>query len=228
VLVVAHPDDEALWFSSLLSQVGRVIVCFGACDDFPELGPARRAALAEHPLSRLHWLRLPEPCSVAAVDWDDPVETSAGLALNARSDPERQRRYERSFSALLEGLRDELAEAGVVYTHNPWGEYGHPDHVQVSRVVTTLQQSARFELWFSSYVSARSMPLAARHLERLMRHFILPVDAEYAERLRQHYSEHGAWTWHLDYVWPEREAFLQETEERSREGANAPLTCVRT
>jgi hypothetical protein len=42
VLVVAHPDDEALWFSSIVGRVRRVIIAYEACAELPELGARRR------------------------------------------------------------------------------------------------------------------------------------------------------------------------------------------
>ena len=33
ILIVAHPDDEVLFFSSILKDVDKVIVCFGPSDD---------------------------------------------------------------------------------------------------------------------------------------------------------------------------------------------------
>ena len=39
VMVVAHPDDEILWFSSILNQCKSVLVCFVSIRDFKrELG----------------------------------------------------------------------------------------------------------------------------------------------------------------------------------------------
>ena len=32
ILVVAHPDDEVLWFSSILDKVDRIIICFLECE----------------------------------------------------------------------------------------------------------------------------------------------------------------------------------------------------
>lgn len=229
VLVVAHPDDEVLWFSSLLKEIERIVVCFEDCDDLPGLGQARRDAMARHPLSNVTWLGLPEPCSVEAVDWNTPVETDEGLALNAPATiPVTQHRYRSSFSLLHARLRDTLGAASNVFTHNPWGEYGHPDHVQVCRAVTRCKQEHGFRLWFSNYVSPRSMPLASRHLGRLMNHFKLPIDARLADELREIYGSHGAWTWHQDYLMPSEEAFLEDSDLLPRQGASAPLNCVRT
>jgi LmbE family N-acetylglucosaminyl deacetylase len=229
VLVVAHPDDEMLWFSSLLGRITRTIICFEDCDDFPELGPARRSAMQAHPLPHLSWLRLPEPCSVAAVDWDHPLESAHGLALNAPdAGVERPQRYERSFRDLKARLERELEGVERVFTHNPWGEYGHADHAQVCRAIQACREELGFKLWYSGYVSPRSMPLAARHLPRLMNHFTLPTDLEWSARLRAHYDQHGAWTWHADYLPPDFESFLEDSDALPRQGALAPLVCVRT
>ena len=46
ILVVAHPDDEVLWFSSILDDVNRIIIVFVDTDQNPERDGARRAAMA--------------------------------------------------------------------------------------------------------------------------------------------------------------------------------------
>ena len=45
-LVVAHPDDEALWFSSIAGKVERLIVCFLEVDGRPDVTAGRRRAAA--------------------------------------------------------------------------------------------------------------------------------------------------------------------------------------
>ena len=85
VLVVAHPDDEALWFSAILRRMHRLVLCFGAQADHPELADARRKSIAAHPLSdRIIDLGLEESGSFGLADWSDPTENADGLAL---SDP---------------------------------------------------------------------------------------------------------------------------------------------
>src|SRR5689334_18463518 len=146
-LVVAHPDDEVLWFSSILQHVERAVVCFEDCDDLPELGAARRRVRAGYPLGNVEWLRLAEPCSVHQVDWERPSFGPHGLLLNASSaTDERRARYAQSFAELRAGLAQRLSGASAVFTHNPWGEYGHPDHVQVARVVESLRHELGFRV----------------------------------------------------------------------------------
>jgi len=227
ILVVAHPDDEVLWFSSILERVGRITICYEDCADLPELGPARRAARASYPLAKVDWLALPEPCSVHLVDWEQPTFGPHGLLLNAASGSEERRaRYVESFSTLRTSLAARLRGVTSVVTHNPWGEYGHPDHVQVARVVESVQQELGFSVLYSGYVASRTMPLCARELPRLDRAFSLPTDQRLAEVLTRLYVEQGAWTWPLDHQRFAHECFLGAGGGSPRAGTGFPLNCV--
>src|SRR5919197_5557224 len=118
-LIVAHPDDEALWFSSIVGRVSRVVVCYEDCADLPHLGPARRAVAQAYPLSTPIWLRQPEPCVLGRVDWKHPVVTDYGLALNAPEvDPESDRRYQRAFETVRTEIDVALRGFDNVFTHN--------------------------------------------------------------------------------------------------------------
>ncbi len=229
VLVVAHPDDEVLWFSSIVGQVGRVIICYEDCPDLPELGPGRAAARQAYPLATASWLRLAEPCSLDWVDWNRPVATSCGMALDAPGGEAHEPRYRASYDALAAELRGALAGAGEVFTHNPWGEYGHPDHVQLSRVVTDLGSELGFRVHYSSYVAPRSLRFAAEFLPRLVGGPRLSTDAPLAARIKALYQQHGCWTWDAAYQPAADEAFLSEIDGRApSEGTVMSLNCVRT
>ena len=41
-LVVAHPDDEALWFSSVLTRVDKIVICYQDLEG-SDLGQKRTA-----------------------------------------------------------------------------------------------------------------------------------------------------------------------------------------
>ena len=41
-LVVAHPDDEALWLSSAIAAADRIILCFGDLYERPKTSSARQ------------------------------------------------------------------------------------------------------------------------------------------------------------------------------------------
>lgn len=228
VLVVAHPDDEALWFSSVVRRVSRVVIAYEACDELPDLAEGRRAAASDYPLTTAAFLRRPEPCSLGHVDWDNPEPTDYGMALNGLGSRDADVRYRNAFEVLRDDLLTFVSGASDVFTHNPWGEYGHPDHVQLSRVVTTLGAELGFRTHFSSYVSPRSMRLASKFIPSLRTAAVLETDRSFAERLKAKYVEHGCWTWHDAYVPPASEAFLIQAESRATEADTLPLTCLMT
>jgi len=44
ILVVAHPDDEILWFSSVVDKVDEILFCFGDYPALPALGEGLRSS----------------------------------------------------------------------------------------------------------------------------------------------------------------------------------------
>ena len=83
VLVMAHPDDEVLWASSLLARVGRLVLVYETLPGRPDVTAGRRAALARFP-RQVESLRLAESAAFGAAAWPEPVETPEGLAVAVR------------------------------------------------------------------------------------------------------------------------------------------------
>ena len=189
VLVVAHPDDEALWFSSILDRVRKIIVCYRADARNPALAEARRLSLAGHPLAeRIVDLGLEEGLSIDRADWSNPEETEGATA---------------------------------VFTHNPWGEYGHEDHIQVCRVATRVAVDLGLPVWCSTYASVKSLPLLRRYLGRGDQHYVLqPSDPDLGAEIAAEYRRHGAWTWFDDYHWFAHDCFVRGPLDKDH-GQNA-------
>jgi len=219
-VVVAHPDDECLWLSSVLAAADRVVFCFGDPFERPKLSAARRRAVAALPLAGLVDLALPESGGGFSVDWTDPRLTETGIAI---TDPGARARYDSNFLRLVAALRPVLAGCGDVYTHNPWGEYGHAEHIQVYRAVAALQAELGFTIWFSNYVGPASWPLARRigaQPCRAGRHRSVRPDEALARSLRRIYRNHGAWTWTRWHRWPAQETLYAQPPGE----AQCPLT----
>ncbi|WP_448585348.1 hypothetical protein [Thermaurantiacus sp.] len=226
-IVVAHPDDELLWAGSLVDRAAAILVCYGDVPGNPAIGAGRRALAARLDLGNAHFLLLPEPGSFDRALWPDPEETAFGLRLRAA--PARARAYRQSFGALAAALRPRLAGAGVVVTHNPWGEYGHEDHVQVLRVVEALQPALGFRIFVSCYAGPKAAGLMARNLGRLGAATPeLAIDPDRMASLRQTYLDTGTWTWRADYRWPETERFfaLRPPGAPAQPGAHHRLTLI--
>jgi hypothetical protein len=111
-----------------------------------------------------------------------------------------------------------------IFTHNPWGEYGHEDHVQVYRIVESLRRELGFKLRVSSYISSRSEPLARQYAETdSVQPLWCPIDPSVAADVADTYKRHGCWTWTDDWTWGKDECFLGSPVQRSPESCLSSL-----
>ena len=225
-IVMAHPDDEVLWASSILARVERILLCYEEIPFQPAISEGRRQALARFPLPNVASLRLAEAPSFGSAAWPDPVETAYGLEVRRGPGSMRgfsEERYRAPFAELKARLRARLAGCRNVITHNPWGEYGHEDHVQVFRAVAALQAEMGFAVWVSCYCSGRSLGLMQRNLGGLGPATpMLATDPELGARLKALYRETACWTWFDDYAWPEQEVFYR-WQDGTEGAAAAPI-----
>ncbi|MEM6462835.1 MAG: hypothetical protein AAF724_13055 [Pseudomonadota bacterium] len=250
VIVAAHPDDELLWFGAILQDVDRVILVY---EDFwanPQIGKARAAVLDTYPRDRITSLRIPEAGTHSCANWDDPTLNEYGIEFG----PEARRRdlkqrvkrvfgksqapqgginhhYEQNFNRIYSALEGILEPDMNVITHNPWGEYGHEDHIQVYRVVEKLRTEIGFKQWMSNYCTDRSLPLAMRYFDGEETDTIqLPVDKDFADRVADVYRQEGCWTWADDWKWFPYEFYRKAPVGRSSAANHAqpmPLNMFR-
>ena len=206
-LVCAHPDDEILWFSSILDKIDKVIICFMGIRSDPDCRIGRQSALNEYPLKNISCLGLDESETFYGVDWDNPVITEYGIEITDNKYPDRL--YRENYFSLLKMLTSELKGCLNVFTHNPWGEYGSDEHVQIYRAVTDIQKSHNFHIWFSNYVSNKSCKLMLDHMDNLNLSYIaLQTNKPLAGQIQHLYQKNNCWTWYDDWQWFEDEAFL--------------------
>lgn len=229
-LVMAHPDDEILWASSLLAKAEKVVLCFGDVQSQPSWSEGRRRSLQEYPLANVMSLEMQESEVFDGAAWPEPVETDYGLAvrLGRRSPPGfSEARYCATHGRLVAALRPILAGSVAVVTHSPWGEYGHEEHVQVFRAVADLQAEMGFALWIPGYVSNKSYLLMLRYLPRLHpQPTSLSTDPALGERIKKLYARHGCWTWFADYQWPETEHFYRWRGAGEESVQPRPGSCI--
>ena len=230
VLVVAHPDDEVLWFSSILDTVTSIVIVFVDTEQRPDRDDARRASLAEHEYrDKIVSLDLSQVKSHNVSDWPRPVETDYGLRLD-RS-PELDGPYAEQASRVAAALAPHVQGARNVFTHNPWGEYGHEDHVQLSKVATNLANESGASIWYSNYVSGKSSRLMRKYLHGFgNEYFTMTVDGPRARQIADTYMRNDAWTFEDDYVWFPSECFVQgplESHAASCEGTLFPVNYIR-
>lgn len=219
-LVVAHPDDEILWFSSIVDKVGLLIVCFTEVPSRRDWTEGRQLAEKHFPLSNTVFLGLTESETFNGANWSAPVETDYGLEVTARPDTLpgfNAQRYHDNFDLLVRELRVRLGAYSTVFTHNPWGEYGHEEHVQVYRAVEALQPTFGFDLRYSNYCSDRSYHLMLRHVSGFTSDYqTARTNPALAKQIEQIYRDAGCWTWpYDDYTWFTHECFASHNQQPS-------------
>lgn len=241
VIIAAHPDDELLWFSSILRDVDQVILVFGGFWGDPGIGDRRRAAIAEHPHHNVDCLNIDEAGSYGCADWSRPRLNEAGIAFAApwrmRGFKRHLRRgisaltkrgypppglsadvdYRRNYALVRAALGDRLTPDMNVFTHTPWGEYGHEDHVQTYRVVESLRDEIGFTLWVSNYCTERTLPLAARYFGTSASYVRMETDKDYNETVAAVYRQHDCWTWADDWAWFDEECFMPSPQLHERQ-----------
>lgn len=210
LLIVAHPDDEVLWFSSVLPRVQQTIVCFRPLSECPDA--ARRIA-EDFPVDQVSFLGLETFGAYHPRNVRFPIRTRHGLLIG-NSLPGLLR-YRRNYRRLRQELSAAIPAGSHVFTHNPWGEYGHEEHVQVWQVLKSLQQSHRLTLWHSNYASTKSAGLMGQTLAASeVEIYAETVDTEAMQAYRRFYQERQAWTWFDDWQWFERELYFRLLPER--------------
>ena len=217
-IVAAHPDDEILWFSSILADAGKVILCFEDVPGNRHWSDGRRASTSQYPLPQLVNIALSEADVFHTIDWSNPVPSAEGLEIPG--DSRAGREYADNFRQLVNRLRDELDGCSNIFTHAPWGEYGNPEHIQVFRAVMAAAESSACRVWVPGYVSNATIALMTASEGELGRDVItLPTNQALARDIAALYKANNCWTWYNDYQWPAQESFRAVSTESADDGA---------
>ncbi|WP_136658971.1 PIG-L family deacetylase [Nitratireductor sp. XY-223] len=243
VIIAAHPDDELLWFGAILKKVDRVIMVY---EDFwpnPEVGNARAAVLDDYPRAGVTSLRIAEAATHSCADWNDPKLSEYGIELGFEATKRDLKQsvkrllgksraprgginahYKQNFERVYTALKPLLMPEMNVFTHNPWGEYGHEDHIQVFRAVDRLRGEIGFTQWMTNYCTDRSLPLAMTYTQDDNRDYIqFPVDGTYADTVADVYRKHGCWTWADNWRWFPFELYCRAPRQQSGGGLEPGL-----
>ncbi len=249
VIVAAHAGDEVLWFSSIVQHVDQIITVYRDFWADPTIGTRRSAALRKYPRRDISCLNIAEAGAYGCADWNDPVLTTTGIQLGfeankraitriaRKSSPEIPvlnravaaaksvgRGYKSNFKAIYDALKGKLTADMNVFTHNPWGEYGHEENIQVFRVLQVLRKEIGFRLWMSNYCTDRAAPLAMRYFVKCPGGYVRQeTDKAFAARVADMYKQHGCWTWADDWAWFDDECFMEAPHADSEVAAHHHL-----
>jgi hypothetical protein len=210
-LIVAHPDDEVIFFSSILNKVDKIIISYLKCPSQPLWTKGRQKSLEQYPLINTTCIGLDESETFHGIDWRNPEITDYGLKISKKNISDTI--YKKNFSYLTRYFIDKLAGCKNVFTHNPWGEYGHNEHVQLYRILNKLKKEMSFNLWYSNYCSNKSFELALNYISGFDSDYVtLKTNDELADKIKNIYQENNCWTWFDDWISFNEECFVRDTK----------------
>jgi hypothetical protein len=167
-LIYAHMDDEILWGLPLLKNSREIIM---SC--YPLSAPYYNLILNKIDLKPKYLILF------GYTSHQNMMEIAHNKAKRKKiiTDKELERR-----------LDEFVQDAKVIVTHSPWGEYGHEQHVQVSRVVVYLAKKYHKDLWiWDGIVSIESMQIIGNALMDADVSISLDADLGLYSNLRQTY-----------------------------------------
>ena len=207
-IIAAHPDDEVLFFNSILENAESAIICFGPSAN-RTVSEGREKLRKVLPFENVKFLWIKEADVLDPKSFSKQAVAREGLTVSRNAD-----HYRENFDKLVSYLRIELSKGDTVFTHNPWGEYGHEEHVQVFNAVLSLKEELCLDIYVSSYASNRSWSLMKERRKLLGREVILGhPNQEYGERYMDLFIKTNCWTWPAVYTWPSTELFYSIRSE---------------
>jgi hypothetical protein len=202
LIVVAHPDDETIWFLPVLEEADLIIAALPRHPRKEAITAGREAVRREFPFP-MEFLPIDGVPVFRQSDRARPKLARYGVELLETCPQHIRERYVRNYDKLLVALDPYIASSAQIYSHNPWGEYGHETHIQVWCAVSWLARQHKRDLWVWDGLSnekllARGVRTRLEHytpLPRGMRSRELEGDYETYDGLKRLYQSHGAWTW---------------------------------
>lgn len=204
-LVVAHPDDEILWFSSIIENVDKIIIVFKGTNN-KKVFSGREKIFNSKLLpyaNKIICLEIEESDVFNSTNWKMPKLSNYGLKTNSI-------KYQKNFDKIKIKLNKNLEGVKNVITHNPWGEYGHEEHVQIFRVIISLLSELDYSIWISGYFSERSYALMSLFKSFIGENYVNHnINQKFCENVKSIYLKDEAWTWSNNYNWPQSETFYE-------------------
>ena len=165
--IFSHSDDEVIWANT--QEFDKIIIVYFGVKDKPEVKEKRIQAMLNHPLkSKMIYLFIEE------------------LDIKHRRD--RCGEHNEQFNIIVDKLAEFIEGVDEVWTHNPWGEYGHADHILVSKAVMRMFNCPIFAAAFGKHGQNKGYTI---HKKKF--------DFGFYYKVKNVYQEAGCWTGYAKY-----------------------------
>lgn len=174
-MLIAHPDDEVIFGWPVLKEAKKIICCANDYHDRTKRWEysARKEALME--------IGAFVDAEVVSPDRNCDFHKLSGLNGELND----------FIFSIYELLKDERA----IFTHNPWGEYGHLDHI----LAYTIAKNSGKTLIVTDIVQNTGWyPVFGWEYGNSVKQ--CEVDKVFYEKCKAIYVKHNCWTWHLPCI----------------------------
>lgn len=185
LMVMAHPDDEVIFGWPILLhpeefEVSLLVLCenshkgTGPMDALKEVCEVNNVSLLGSVMKENNFYRL-------------PTREAERVLSQAVSDSLKQIQ-----------VSIDKCNPDALFTHNPWGEYGHGDH----RFCFNLVSMFSLPLLMADTCFVDSCHLSSDSIPNIYKQFLFTdhwrtdsLDTAWYERMQAIYQRHRAWTW---------------------------------
>ncbi len=173
-LVMAHPDDEVIfgWPVLMERSVDSILIC------------SNDSANPDRKWCRHRKVALQEMAAALGIRARSLDYASEFYRLSTRDG--KLKRMMANITANIDPAAD------AVFTHNPWGEYGHLDHIIVHLAV---QSTAKPMLFTDIFLPSNWMNLTCAPKMGFSVHRPVDNDLAFYSYLQSFYDRHLVWTW---------------------------------
>ena len=189
-LLIAHPDDEAIFLWPFLDRVKKIV-----CASSDLHNPARA------------WCKergecLAEVGKLLGCEYEYIINNADSEFYRL---PTRDGTLKRHMQMLADNLRERDVE--IIATHNAWGEYGNIDHILCHHIARTVQAETKCQVlvtdiaqeinWLTVRPWVQSSVILPGNGTRMDRSDLYThhIDRPLYGRIKAIYDARGCWTW---------------------------------
>ena len=203
ILVMSHPDDEIIFASSILREVKKIIIVFSATYN-TKLSKNRLNLISQYPLHNILFLNIKESKGPSNLFYLlNARETRYGIKIDDKT-------YQENKDKIYKKIDKYIKDCDSIVTHNPWGEYGNHEHIQLYRIMKEIALKSNLKLFVTGYTSfASSRLMYMNNLQLTNKFFKRKTDINLFNNLKELYLKTGSWTYYDAYKPPTWEIFYE-------------------
>ena len=224
-IVVAHPDDEIIFLGSVIDKVNHTFISFLPYNNNKK---TEFKLMYEYPLiENVEFLLVDQSFCWGDVNWKTTAIIKHGVHLKSGF---QNLKYYKNYYTLYNILKPKLKDYKTVFTHNPWGETEHAEHIQVFQIVKELQQLYNYEIYYSNYIcmldeehtSFADKVIKERNIKSYPVKLKIPVNK--CLRIKKEYQKLNSWTGHPNHNWSQLYDILYQ--DKNIEGIEEKMVYV--